>query len=297
MIVRAALLAVAGMSLSVIAFAQSAPSTTGNPGQSCDYHKFETRVAAEVDGKLRSSTVRICGQAGQTDEDWRRTLVDSMKKVETNEKMAPAVKTQIVDALKLEIAKLDTANIRPVTGSGGNMATSIPGLTPLPKGNSISTPLTPVRPANTAPPRSLEQDYGSLKPLPDPAPPIVVSLTQPVPVALAAPPRLTLLCSSPGDPHGADECDDVGPSTTFTVRADEPLKAGDTSLRFMRKGDARGDVTLAAMKAGQKMRVGMPSAVCAGFTRGTLEVQVMRRASASAPRQVVDVRGPYLLRC
>jgi hypothetical protein len=296
MIVRAALLAVAGLSMSVFASAQTAlPPGGAKPVQSCDYHKFETRIAAEVDGKLRSSTVRICGQAGQTDEDWRRTLVDSMNKVEANEKMAPAVKTQIVDALKLEIAKLDTANIRPSTG--GSLATAIPGLTPLPKGNSIGAPLTPVRPGNSAPARPLEQDYGSLKPLPAPPPPVVVSLSNPVPVALAAPPRLTLLCSSPSDPHGADECDDVGPSTTFTVRADEPLKAGDTSLRFMRKGDARGDVTLAAMRKGQTMRVGMPSGVCSGFTRGTLEVQVMRRASASAPRQVVDVRGPYLLRC
>ena len=53
---------------------------------------------------------------------------------------------------------------------------------------------------------------------------------------------------------------------------------------------------LAALQKGQVMRVRLPTEVCAGVTRGSVEIQVMRKAPTGA-RQVVDALGPYDLRC
>ena len=112
-----------------------------------------------------------------------------------------------------------------------------------------------------------------------------------------ASPRITLLCSTSADPHGAEECDNLYSTTVFTVRADERL-SGDTSLRFLRKGDVRDDIQLAQMAEGETRRIRLPSRVCSGVTRGSVEIQIMRRPPGSnAARQVVDAYGPYDLRC
>ena len=54
--------------------------------------------------------------------------------------------------------------------------------------------------------------------------------------------------------------------------------------------------TLAALQKGQVMRAPLPRGVCAGVTRGSVEIQVMRKAP-TGDRQVVDALGPYDLRC
>ena len=84
-----------------------------------------------------------------------------------------------------------------------------------------------------------------------------------------------------------EECGDVYQNTVFTIRADE-LLTGGTSLRFLRKGDDRGDVELAQMKPGQTVRIALPKRVCTGVNRSTLEIQVLRRPQGSAAPQVVD---------
>lgn len=294
MIPRLALLAALGAVCSAAASAQDVGTAPSRPTllQSCADHKFETTVTATVDGKPRGQKVTICGVAGQSDADWKRTLEDAVVKVQANSKMAAPVRDQIVAALKLEIGKLDTASVRPVTGGGSLIA----GLKDGPAKDIFGTPLTPVRPATPAPPRPLERDYGNLKPLPPPLPPVVVSTLSASALPRLASPRITLLCSTVYDPRGAEDCDHVYPSTIFTIRADEKL-AADISLRFLRKGDSKGDVTLAALSQGQAMRLPLPRGVCAGITRGTVEIQVMRRPGSGGQRQVVDNYGPYDLRC
>jgi len=288
---RLALSAILGAALSATAFAQgpgpSAPSGDGSILQSCANHKFETTVTTTVDGKLRGQKVKICGVAGQSDAGWKRTLEDAVAKVQSNPEMAASVKEQIVTALKLEIGRLDMAKAGLATGS----TPFVSGLSDPTKPASVA-PLTPARPAT---PRPLQQDYGNLKPLPAPLSPAAVSALAATRLPALARPRFKLLCSSQDDPRGTEECDNLYPSTIFTIRAEETL-TGDTSLRFLRKGDERGDVTLATLRKGQLMRVPLPLGVCAGVTRGTVEIQVMRKAS-TGDRQVVDALGPYDLRC
>lgn len=293
---RLALTALLGAALPAAAFAQdeaaSPRAATGALIQSCADRKFETTVTATVNGKPRNQNVKICGVPGQTEQAWKRTLEDAVSKVEANEKMAPAVKQQIITALKLEIGRLDIASAAPVTG--GSATPLLDSLAPIPAKPIASAPLVPVRPATPPAPRPLERDYGNLKPLPAPLPPTaaVAATTRLSPLAS---PRIRLLCSAQHDPHSTEECDNVYSSTVLTIRADEPL-SGDTSLRFLRKGDVRDDIELAQMAAGQARRIRLPARVCAGVTRGTLEIQVMRKAPTGA-RQVVDALGPYDLRC
>ena len=297
MISRLALLAVLATA-SAAAAAQEAGTALPGGGaallQSCDDHKFETTVMASVDGQPRAQKVKICGVAGQSNADWKRTLEDAVNKVQANGKMAAPVREQIVTALRQEIGRLDMAVVTPVIGSGSLIA----GLAAGPTKPVLGAPPTPVRPVTPPQTRSLQQDYGNLQPLPAPLPPPVVAsaATASLLPALASP-RITLLCSPSHDPRGTEECNDVYPSTIFTIRADERLADG-ISLRFLRKGDERGDVTLAALDRGQAMRLSLPRGVCAGITRGEVEIQVMRRPpGSSGSRQVVDAYGPYDLRC
>ena len=294
---RLALAALTLVALPAAASAQdegaSPPVASGALLESCADHKFETTVTAIVNGKPRNQKVKICGVPGQSEAAWKRTLEDAVSKVEANEKMAPAVKEQIVTALRLEIGRLDIASAAPATS--GSATPLLDSLAPIPAKPVASAPLVPVRPATPPAPRPLERDYGNLKPLPAPLPPAAASAVATTRLPALARPRFELLCSTQHDPRATEECDNVYSTTVLTVRADERL-AGDTSLRFLRKGDVRDDVELAQMDAGQMRRIRLPSRVCAGVTRGTLEIQVMRKAPTGA-RQVVDALGPYDLRC
>ena len=304
MTLRRMLLAVITLAASATALAQSqdpakSPADSSPPAnasllQSCADHKFETTVESEVDGKPRRSKVTLCGVAGQSDADWKRTLEDAVRKTQANDKMSAAVKEQIVTALNQEIAKLDTAIVRPAAEAPAAVApqTSAGSALSIPP---IAAPLTPARPAAKAPPRPLERDYGSLQPLPPPPPPAATSVIATSMMPTLASPKIRLFCSTSTDPHGAEECINLASNTIFTIRADESL-SGDTSLRFLRKGDPRGDVNLAAMRKGQSVRVPLPRGVCAGVTRGTVDIEVMRRGSTGT-RQIVDSLGPYDLRC
>ena len=297
MSLRRALSAGVAIAISAAAFAQpdasADPAAAGAPlGQSCSAHKFETTVMTNVDGKPRSQKVKICGVEGQSDADWKRTLEDSVAKVQANDKMPAEMKRQITDALKLEIGTLGGLG---VMGSTSPTTATASGATALPTIQNIPSPLTPARPATPPAPRPLERDYGNLQPLPAPPPPVVTSAVATSMLPALASPKIRVLCNTPTDPHGAEECRNLAANTVFTIRADEPL-SGDTSLRFIRKGDPRGDIKLAAMRKGQSVRVLLPSTVCKGVTRTTVDIEVMRGPAVGA-RQVVDSLGPYLLRC
>ena len=286
---------------------ETSPAPSGGAAlmESCADHKFETVVQTTVDGKARGQKVRICGVAGQSDADWKRTLEDAIRKVEANKEMAASTREQIIAALKLEIGKIDTGIVAPVAGSGSALAGT--ELLELPKSATIAPlapgrpaaappPLTPARPATAPPPRSLEQDYGSYAPLPAPLPPATVATTTAAVAVKPPAPRIKLVCSVPNDPRSNEDCRDINAGTILTVQADELLSPG-TSLRFLRKGDERAEVKLGQMAAGQSVRFKLPKPVCVGVLKGSVEVQVLRRTSVSAAPQVVDSHGPYELRC
>ena len=193
-------------------------------------HKFETTVVRVVDGKKRGSKVKLCGKEGQTDADWASTLKDAAKKIEADAKMPQAAKDQIITALNIEISKIEAA--KPV-------ASELPNLSALPR--------------TAAPPPDRPPEYSTLPPLPTaPAAATKSSLATPGPPPRK--PRLTIQCYTPGELGGGGPCISLERDTLLTVRADEDL-AGGTRLRFLRRGDDRGEVALAQMRKGQSRRV------------------------------------------
>jgi hypothetical protein len=255
--------------------------------QDCGTHRFEAAVDYLSDGKPRQTKVKLCGTKGQSDADWVRTLKDAAAKLEGNPAMAAEMKAQIVAALHGEIDKLTGA--QPANGGG-----KLPGLISTSQMASLALKLPP--PSRTVEPTSIERDYASLPPLP--APKSIVASTgvaASLPTLLA--PRLNFQCSTSDDPLGLDTCSTLHANSLLTIRADEAL-SGDTSLRFVRRGDERGNVQLTQMRAGQSVRIALPHRLCDGVVRSSVQIEVMRRpAGKNGAPQLVDSLGPYDLRC
>jgi hypothetical protein len=242
--------------------------------QNCDAHKFETVVDVVVDGKPKQSKVKLCGNDGQTDADWLRTLQDAADKMAANQKMEKPVRDQVVAALKLEIARL----------SGAAASAKVEGVMPPPRKRPQAQPLS---------------DFAALPPMPTaPTAPVkVLGGVAGVSVPLMPRPRLSLSCYNPNDVVGDGPCTGFERETMLTVRAEENLPAG-TSLRFVRDGNARAEVQLAQLQRGKSMKVQLPQDVCMHSVGGALEIRIVRATKETGPSgQVVGKDGPYNLRC
>jgi hypothetical protein len=262
--------------------------------QNCDAHKFETTIDVTVDGTIKKSHVKLCGKEGQTDADWLRTLKDAAAKTESNPKMPPAVRNQIVAALNLEILRLSSSgSLRTAPKSAA--LDGISALPPIPE-PSTSAALPP--PRVVIQPSVQSEAYSSLPPMPSvPPPPVHVIADEAMASAPLLPnPKISLSCFVPGE-SAEGPCTDFDRDTLLTVRADEDLPAG-TSLRFVRSGQRRADIELAQLQRGKSERVSLPPDVCRGVNGGKLEIRVVRASPAAGPDgQEVGSEGPFVLRC
>jgi hypothetical protein len=287
----AVLLAVPAAAQDQAQSASAAPSAKlENLLENCDAHKFETTVDSVVDGQPHRSKVKMCGTEGQSDADWIGTLKDAIAKLDANKEMPPATRDQIVSAINTEIARLN------------GVGTANPNDSLLPPGRSASKS-----------PEPLSNDYTVLPPLPTTTPPpprvlppaeeaalaggassaaaavTVPAAPPPAPKPAMANPRLSFSCVNPDYPGGGP-CITLTRDTMLTVKSPAAV-AGDLSLRFVRQGDARADVSLGAMRKGQTVRLSIPQAVCSGVVTSEVVMQVIGGG------QVLDRQGPYLLRC
>jgi hypothetical protein len=279
---RLALIAAIAMLGPVSAYGQEA--TGGAPAAAkanpCNARRFETIVNFVADGKPRRSRVRICGEEGQSDQDWVRTLKDSLEKTAASTTLGEDAKTQIITALKAEIADVEA-------GMKQGALTNLIAVPP-----PAVTPQQP-SPATRAPSAPIE--YSSLPPMPTPktaagAAAVTASLP-PLPR-----PKITIRCLTPGQIGGAGPCDTFERDTLVTVRADENLPSG-VSLRFLRRGDNRAEIEVAQLRKGQAMRFTLPSEVCRGVVGSRIELEVVRRRASDSAGRPVDTLGPYELRC
>ena len=238
--------------------------------ESCTAHKFETTVERIVDGKKRGSKVKLCGKEGQTDADWVNTLKDAARKIETNETMAQASKDQIITALNSEISKIE-AEIEAASAT----ASALP---------------VAAEPAVASP------EYASL-PSRSTAPAVATNSPPAKPAPAPRKPRLNIQCSTPGEVGGGGPCIYLERQTLLTIRADEDLASG-IRLRFLRRGDGRGELSLAQMRQGQSSRFRLPTELCAGVSSGKVEIQILGPgASGTGVNHIADTLGPYQLRC
>jgi hypothetical protein len=242
----------------------------------CAARKFETTIQIDEDGSKVGKKVTLCGKVGQSDADWVATLKDAAAKTEANADMAPEVKGQIVTALILEITRIESA------------AKAVTAVT-LPKA------------IEAAPEVADRAQYSVLPPIPDAprraatAPRDPVKLTANVDSKPAPPPvkkpRLTIRCLLPGEAGSGSACAALDRDTLLMVRADENLESA-TSLRFLRRGDAKGQIELAQLRQGQQVRSKLPSQLCAGVASSKVQIEVLAGGG-----QVVDTLGPYRLHC
>ncbi len=253
--------------------------------ENCDAHKFETTVDTVVEGKPHRAKVKMCGKDGQSDADWIGTLDDAIAKLDSNKDMDPAVRDQIVTAVKAEIVRLK--------GQAPEAVSAAPALTP----------------RTDSSPAPLSNDYSMLPPLPAPlpsarpqattAPATTIATTSAAP-AIASPPivakappavnpRLGFSCMS-ADYPGGGECITLSRDTILTVKATAPVPAG-VSLRFVRNGQERAQVAVGAMGKGQSQRLQIPQQVCSGVSTAEVQMEVLSSG------QLVDRKGPFLLHC
>ena len=260
--------------------------------QSCDAHKFETIVDTMEDGKPHKSRVKLCGVEGQSDSAWIGTLKDAIAKLDANTDMDPAVRGQIVAAIRSEISRIESTLPAGGGAAGFNLA-------PGPE-KTATVDLPPARPF--APPeRPLSSDYSSLPPIPTtpPPPPRVLapaavmsaaSTSHLAPVRTGPAPRLSFQCYSAGDLGGAAPCAEFDRDTMLTISAASDVAKG-VALRFLRNGDQRAEVDLAGLKRGKPLQIALPSAVCEGVGDGRLDLKTVEDGAE------VKSDGPYSLRC
>jgi hypothetical protein len=273
--------------------------------QSCDAHKFETVVHAVVGSERHDSKVKLCGVEGQSEAEWVGTLKDAIRKLEANKEMEPAVRDQIISAIKAEISRLSIVGTVPVPLRVGNGVPSAE--TPLSRDYVALPPLPtpPAEPRAESPPEPsqqrpaptptapIEQNFAQLPALPTPhaaiSTPVVV---RPAPLAAVAP-RLSFGCDTPGDLTSDSPCADFQRETVLTVHARDDVPAG-TFLQFVRNDRSQAELPLDGLRRGRALRTALPAELCRGFTNGKLELRIVRGEGGS---EVLATDGPYSLRC
>ena len=277
-----------------------AEESADEPAKSCTARKFETMVVVTVDGEKRGRKVTLCGKENQSDSDWVRTLRDAASKTQASETMRPVVKEQIIAALSAEIAKVEAA--QPAVIAPGIALAPVAPLTepterepeysilpPIPVPTKMAArPSRPtVEPQSSTPPL---EGTSTLPPIPEE---VRVATNSAAAASAPAPrkPRLTVRCLAPGERGGGSSCDFLEPETRLAIRAEEDMESGAV-LRFVRRGDVRGEVPMAQLRQGQSMRTALPSQLCTGVAKTKVEIQIVGGRS-----QVLDTIGPYGLRC
>lgn len=278
------------------AAAQTAPPTAAQSSatarqvlQDCNAHKFDTVVTAEVDGKMQSKRVRLCGQVGQSDSDWVRTLEDSVTKIEASDAIAKPMRDAMATSLKVEVIRLRSTSV-----PAGAIATApAPPLERAENSGDFTLKPRAVRPTGSSDGLAV---YNGLPPLPDPVAVKAAGSAAYVPPPPIVRPKLDVQCFGNGAIAGGP-CYDLDRHGLVVVRARDTVGPG-VNLHFILKGEDRGQVALSGMKKGQRLNFRLPDRVCRGTVGGRLELRVMVAPAGGkyAPQRAETV-GPVVLRC
>ena len=241
----------------------------------CQGHKFDTMVQIDP-ARNRSTRVKLCADPGTSDADWVKTLEAAIGQIEGRD-MPAAAKDKVIAELRQEIAKFATL-AKPATDR--QSATAFAGN--LGNLGSLDGPTE-------------RFETSTLPALPPPLP--RKSLATASAGGAASPPipamRFRIKCLGRGETGAGSTCDFFESGTSLALSAVEGLEKGGT-LRFRRKGEARGDVTLAPMTAGKTVRVRLPSDLCRGVAFTRVELELLPPGSAG---KVAARAGPYEMRC
>jgi len=264
-----------GMAIASLAQGQPAAPDAAQKIAACEGQKFEFSAGDE-----RPTKITLCSDKGAGKDALVKMFESAAAKIQQLEKLPADRKESLVAQLKAKIIEVQAGN---AFASPSPATRSIPDNMPMPEYGQLPPLPLPVRAPIVA------------QPLPVRTP--MVAQPLPAPAIVLTKPRLTFECSTPGEISEGGPCVTFAKDTLLIIRADESVPGG-TSLRFLRRGDVRGELALAQMRKGQSRRVRLPPELCAGVTGSKIEIQVLRRgAGAAGVGQVVDSRGPYQLRC
>lgn len=240
---------------------QSTDTTAAAIVADCNARKFETSVEIEKDGQKRLTKLKLCSAREGDQASWVRTLEDAKAKIAAHPDISEESKAKIAAELDAEIAKNKS-------------------------GDETSHPM----PAATAP-LTVRQPEQPIPPPPQSKPSIGAQSTTAMPSARPqTKPRFTIRCLDSGETGEGGPCSVLERNTRLAIRADESL-SGVTSLRFLRRGDMRGEIVLADMRQGQSARYRLPERLCVGVSSSKVEIQIVRA------NKIVETLGPYRLRC
>lgn len=241
--------------------------------EQCQGHKFDTMVQIDPVRK-RSTRVKLCADPGASDGDWVKTLEAAIEQLEARDMPAEA-KDKVIGELKQEIAKF-----APAKSAANNSQAAASFVGNLGNVGSLTQPTE-------------RFETSTLPPLPPPLPRKAASSAG----AAAATPgpamRFRVRCLARGESGAGSTCDFFDTGTTLAVSAVEGLEKGGT-LRFRRKGEARGEVALAPLATGKSVRVRLPTELCRGVAFASVELELLAPGSRGL---VADRAGPYEMKC
>lgn len=254
----------------------------------CTGHKFEAMV--EIDPlRNRSTRVKLCANPGATDADWVGTLEEAIVQMEQRA-MPEAARQKLIGQLRAEIAKFPAAATPASPGKPSSQSAS--------SSQSAAAFAGNLGGIGSLAATNERYETSIVPPLPPPLPrkpvPSSASGAASAVVAASVPAmRFGIKCLARGESGAGSTCDFFESGTSLVLSAIEGLDKGGT-LRFRRKGDVRGEVMLAALPAGQSVRIRLPSDLCRGVSFTRIELELLPPGSAG---KVAGRAGPYEMRC
>lgn len=241
----------------------------------CGGHKFESLV--EIDPAThRMTRIKLCAKPGASDGDWVKTLKSAIVQIEQRN-MPPQARDKVIAELEAEVARF----AKPITGGPIYGSTAAP-LT-LGKGmfaDKGKEPEVPFETSKLPPIVPLKAKVGAAGKAGGP----VVPPVKPI--------RASIRCLERGETGKGGTCDFFDKNSVLMITAIGGLEKGGT-VRFLRRGEERGDVDLGATATGQARRVPLPSDICRGLSYSKVEVLIL----ALGETRVGARFGPYGLRC
>lgn len=251
----------------------------------CAGHKFETYVIVDPAGK-NAKRIRLCANPGASDADWVTTLKSAKAQVAL-QPFSEAAKEQLAREIDAEIAKFDKGPAAPVA----------------------ATAVIPAPPPPSAPAGGLVLDPGAVRGLDAPPERFETSRlptldhrtrTASAGGAAAAAPAVPLIpmrarvtCLEPGERGAGMTCDFLRGDTVLLLKAQAGMEKG-ARVRFLRKGEQRGEILLSALAPGDSVRVRLPADLCRGVKATKVELQLLPTDSRG---RVAGSLGPFGLRC
>ena len=241
----------------------------------CSDRKFEASAEGMIGGEFKRRRITLCAAPGESDAQWTVRLENAVIWVRAQKDLSDPVKDQLITELRDEIARGKTrgfSTAQPLSGLSSSALSS----SPLPAADALVATVPPMPP-----------------PLPYPSMSASSLLASP---RLARLP-LTIRCLGAGERGPGGRCDRLDPDTVFAVHADANLKS-PAVLRFLRRGETRAEVPVAALRQGQIARIKLPTELCSRVTGSVVTIEVLAPDSRTAfGNRVAEQLGPFRLRC